>query len=48
MTTQHRKIDPMGVMGKIFASVGIGLVVIGLLIAVFLGRFASGGFGFSF
>jgi hypothetical protein len=48
MTTQHRKIDPMGVMGKIFASVGVGLVVIGVLIAVLLGRFTSGGFGFSF
>ena len=48
MTTQHRKIDPMGVLGKIFASVGVGLVVIGVLLAVLLGRYASGGFGFSF
>jgi hypothetical protein len=48
MTAQHRKIDPMGVMGKIFASIGVGLIVIGVLIAVLLGRFASGGFGFSF
>jgi hypothetical protein len=47
MTTQHRKIDPMGVMGKIFARVGVGLIVIGVLIAVLLGRVASGGFVFS-
>lgn len=48
MTSQPRKIDPMGMMGKIFASVGATLVVIGVLIAAVLGRFASGGFGFSF
>lgn len=38
----------MGVMGKIFASVGAALVVIGVLIASLLGRFDSGGFGFYF
>jgi hypothetical protein len=48
LTSQQRKIDPMGMMGKIFASVGAILVVIGVLIASLLGWFASGGFGFYF
>jgi hypothetical protein len=38
----------MGMMGKIFSSVGATLVVIGVLIASLLGRFDSGGFGFYF
>ena len=48
MTTYQRKIDPMGLLGKIFASIGAGLIVIGVVIAVLLGRFAPGGFGFYF
>jgi hypothetical protein len=46
--TKSIKIDPMGMMGKIFASVGAILVVVGVLIAYLLGRIAPGGFGFSF
>jgi hypothetical protein len=48
MTSYQRKIDPMGLMGKIFASIGAALVVVGVLIAALLGRFAPGGFGFYF
>lgn len=45
---QRRKIDPMGMMGKIFAGIGATLVVIGVLVASLLGYFGSRGFGFSF
>lgn len=47
LTFQQRKIDPMGLLGKIFASLGAVLVVVGLLIAALLGLFfPSPGFGF--
>lgn len=48
LTSQQRKIDPMSMMGRIFASLGAILVVIGVLIASLLGLFAPGGFGFFF
>jgi hypothetical protein len=48
LISQQRKIDPMGMMGKIFASLGVMLVVIGVLIASLLGHFESRGFGFFF
>ena len=48
LTSQQRKIDPMGMMGKIFASLGAILVVIGVLIASLLGLFDSREFGFFF
>lgn len=47
-TSQQRKIDPMGMMGKIFTSVGAVLVILGLLLAYLLERGTSGGFGSSF
>lgn len=48
LTSQRRKIDPMGMMGKIFASVGVVLIIIGLLVASLLARSSPGGFGFYF
>ncbi|MDQ2901980.1 MAG: hypothetical protein ABI456_23995 [Ktedonobacteraceae bacterium] len=48
LTSRQRKIDPMGMMGKIFASLGAILVVIGVLVASFLGSFEPRGFGFFF
>ena len=48
MYSRKRKIDPMGLLGKIFAGIGAVLTVIGVLIAALLGRFAPGGFGFYF
>lgn len=46
--SQQRKIDPMGMMGKIFSSIGAVLIVIGVLIAVLLGFFDPRGFIFFF
>ena len=48
LTAQQRKIDPMGMMGKIFACLGAILVVIGVLLASLLGHFEPRGFGFFF
>ncbi|HLI87409.1 MAG TPA: hypothetical protein VKV37_01895 [Ktedonobacteraceae bacterium] len=45
---RQRKIDPMGMMGKIFAIVGAILIVIGVLIAFLLARSNPGRFGFYF
>ncbi|MBO0792280.1 MAG: hypothetical protein J2P36_15230, partial [Ktedonobacteraceae bacterium] len=42
------KIDPMGMMGNIFARVGAMLIVAGLLLASLLGLMVPGGFDFSF
>src|SRR5579875_2494429 len=41
---RQRKIDPMGMMGKIFAIVGAILIVIGVLIAFLLARSNPGRF----
>lgn len=48
LTSQQRKIDPMGLMGKIFATLGAILFVVGVLTASLLGLFESRGFGFFF
>ena len=48
LTSQQRKIDPMGMMGKIFVSLGAFLVVVGALVALLLGFFIPRGFGFFF
>lgn len=48
LTPQQRKIDPIGMLGKIFAGLGAILVAVGVLIAFLLGLFIPRGFGFFF
>ncbi len=48
VTARQRKIDPMGMMGKIFAIVGAIPIVIGVLIAFLLAWPDPGRFGFYF